>query len=218
MANIKLVTNNWETSGVYDLTQGKTQRQINADLIQADSDLNGAITSIENGIAIVANGNTHAAIASGQYVYIKGHSTLAEGLYKAKSAISVNATLSSTNVASVPNGFANTFVPEGVTLSHVTNSYTTEVNSSCYKVGNLCIIGIVIDLKANFPASTSDTVIMNNAPKSAVFYGVQALRNASGGINILSVGKQANGNITISSGMAAPTGLYRTQIVYPWID
>lgn len=30
MANIKLSSNNWETSGIYDLTQAKTQRQINS--------------------------------------------------------------------------------------------------------------------------------------------------------------------------------------------
>lgn len=44
MANIKLSSNNWETSGIYDLTQGKTQRQIN-------SDLNGAL----NDVVIVGN-------------------------------------------------------------------------------------------------------------------------------------------------------------------
>ena len=32
MANIKLTDDNWETSGVYDLAESKTQRTINADL------------------------------------------------------------------------------------------------------------------------------------------------------------------------------------------
>lgn len=32
MANIKLTDNNWETSGIYDITQAKTQREINADI------------------------------------------------------------------------------------------------------------------------------------------------------------------------------------------
>lgn len=32
MANIKLTNDYWETSGVYDIAESKTQRQINADL------------------------------------------------------------------------------------------------------------------------------------------------------------------------------------------
>ena len=54
--------------------------------------LNGALNVNESTIAIVANGNTHVAISSGQYVYIKGHETLADGLYKATAAIPLNGT------------------------------------------------------------------------------------------------------------------------------
>ena len=58
-------------------------------------------------IAIVANGNTHGAITSGQYVYVRGHATLAEGLYTAKSAIAVNETLSGANLTAVSGGGLN---------------------------------------------------------------------------------------------------------------
>ena len=44
MANIKLTNDYWETSGIYDITQGKTQRQIN-------SDLNGALRNTQNVLA-----------------------------------------------------------------------------------------------------------------------------------------------------------------------
>lgn len=66
-----------------------------------------AIVKLDESIAIVSNGNTHAAIAAGQYVYIKGHGTLAEGLYTANSAISANATLSNSNVTAVSGGGLN---------------------------------------------------------------------------------------------------------------
>jgi len=66
-----------------------------------------AIAKLDESIAIVSNGNTHAAIAAGQYVYIKGHGTLAEGLYTANSAISANATLSNSNVTAVSGGGLN---------------------------------------------------------------------------------------------------------------
>lgn len=52
MANIKLTNDNWETSGVYDLAESKTQRQINADLKGA---INSAETSIEDLETIVGD-------------------------------------------------------------------------------------------------------------------------------------------------------------------
>lgn len=58
-------------------------------------------------IAIVANGNTHGAITSGQYVYVRGHATLAEGLYTATAAIAANGTLSTANLAAVSSGGLN---------------------------------------------------------------------------------------------------------------
>lgn len=125
MANIKLPNDYWETSGIYDITQAKTQRQINSDVathlsgLDDDvSDLNGAITSeastranadttIENSIAIVSNNNTHIAITKGEYVYVKNHGTLSEGLYIAKSNISANDTLTTSNLTALPKGGFN---------------------------------------------------------------------------------------------------------------
>ena len=79
------------------------------------SDINGnmdiidtAVNAVENGMAIIANGNTHAAITSGQYVYIRKHGSLSEGLYKATQTIATNGTLSSSNVTAVSGGALNT--------------------------------------------------------------------------------------------------------------
>ena len=66
-----------------------------------------AIAALQDGIAIVANGNTHAAIASGQFVFVKNHDTLAAGLYTANSAIAANATLTSSNLTADPSGGFN---------------------------------------------------------------------------------------------------------------
>lgn len=63
-------------------------------------ELNGAINSNESAMAIVANGDTHPAIAENQMVYIKNHSTLAEGLYRANTNIPLNGALSG-NVTSI---------------------------------------------------------------------------------------------------------------------
>ena len=66
------------------------------------------VNNLQSGLAIVANGNTHAAISSGQFVYVKNHSTLSDGLYTANSNIAANATLSSTNLTANSNGGLNT--------------------------------------------------------------------------------------------------------------
>lgn len=61
----------------------------------------------QDAIAIVSNGNTHIAITSGQYVYVKNHGTLSEGMYRATTNIAANAALSSSNVTLEQNGVAN---------------------------------------------------------------------------------------------------------------
>ena len=67
---------------------------INGNMDKVDVSLNG----LADAIAIVAKNNTHAAITAGQYVYVHGHGSLAEGLYTAKSNIAANATLSTSNL------------------------------------------------------------------------------------------------------------------------
>lgn len=46
--------NYWATDGIHDFGQNKTQREINAALVQADSDLSGAITSIGTRATVTA--------------------------------------------------------------------------------------------------------------------------------------------------------------------
>lgn len=58
-------------------------------------------------IAIVAYGNTHPAISSGQFVYVKNHSSLTDGLYRAKAAIATNGALSTSNLTADGSGGLN---------------------------------------------------------------------------------------------------------------
>lgn len=69
--------------------------------------LEGTANALEDGIAIVANGNTHPSISSGQFVYIKNHPSLTEGLYTANSAIGTNAELTTSNVTADGSGGLN---------------------------------------------------------------------------------------------------------------
>jgi hypothetical protein len=76
---------------------------INGNMDKVDVSLNG----LADAIAIVANNNTHAAITAGQFVYVHGHGSLAEGLYTAKSNIAANAALSTSNLQADGSGGLN---------------------------------------------------------------------------------------------------------------
>lgn len=76
--------------------------------------------NIENGIAIVAVGNTHSAITTGQFVYVRNHDTLSAGIYTAKSNIAANATLSTSNLTAVPNGGLNALASRSIKVKTVT--------------------------------------------------------------------------------------------------
>lgn len=69
--------------------------------------VNASINNLADGLAIVAQGNVHAAISAGQFVYVRGHGTLGEGLYVANQAISANGTLSSSNLDADTSGGLN---------------------------------------------------------------------------------------------------------------
>jgi hypothetical protein len=73
------------------------------------------INALGDGLAIIANGNTHAAIAAGEFVFVRNHGSLATGLYKATTAIAANGALSSSNLAADSKGGLNSL------SDHLTN-------------------------------------------------------------------------------------------------
>lgn len=66
-----------------------------------------AVNSLGAGLAIISNGDIHAAITAGQYVYVRGHGTLTEGLYVATANVSQNGALTGSNVDAVSGGGLN---------------------------------------------------------------------------------------------------------------
>ena len=90
------------------LTKPLYSEDADIDVINDNMDiLDTAMAAVDSGLAIVSNNNTHDAITAGQYVYVRNHGSLAEGLYTANSAISANATLSSSNLTAVSSGALN---------------------------------------------------------------------------------------------------------------
>jgi len=66
--------------------------------------IDSALQGLGTGLAIISKNNTHGAISSGEYVYVHGHGSLAEGLYKANTNIAANGTLTSSNLTAVSGG------------------------------------------------------------------------------------------------------------------
>lgn len=95
--------------------------------------LDTAANGIQDALAIVANGDTHVAITAGQYVYVRKHNTLAEGLYVASSNIAANAALSSSNLTADSKGGMNAIsekigtVPSGQTVEGQISSLSDQI-------------------------------------------------------------------------------------------
>ena len=75
------------------------------------------LNAVTDGLAIIANGNTHAAIAKDQAVFVKNHSSLANGLYWATAAISANGALSTSNLTADTSGGLNKLHDDITTLN-----------------------------------------------------------------------------------------------------
>ncbi len=89
--------------------------------------LDGAVNGVEDGLAIVANGNTHAAVAAGQFVYVRNHSSLAQGVYKATTAIAANGALSTSNLTADASGGLNALKSD---IDALNSNLTTVTNIS----------------------------------------------------------------------------------------
>lgn len=73
-----------------------------------DRPLDSDINDVAEGLVILVDGNTAPrAISSGQYLFIKNHSTLATGGYHATAAIASGASVSSSNTAADTDGIVN---------------------------------------------------------------------------------------------------------------
>lgn len=87
---------------------------------------NNTINAIEDGLAIISDGDTHPQIPPRQFVFVKNHSTLATGLYRVTSettAIGTNAALSLSNLTPDASGGLNAL-----------KSDLDSLNSNCVKV------------------------------------------------------------------------------------
>jgi hypothetical protein len=122
------------------------------------------INALGDGLAIIANGNTHAAIAAGEFVFVRNHGSLATGLYKATTAIAANGALSSSNLAADSKGGLNSL------SDHITKiTCTTKITCSSQSD---------FETKANTLAGTLSsgeiTSVAFGFPSGMIFNGTSA--------------------------------------------
>lgn len=102
-----------------------------------------AVNSLGAGLAIISNGDIHAAITAGQYVYVRGHGTLTEGLYVATANVSQNVALTGSNVDAVSGGGLNALNSNLANFCKpVYNSFTAQATHdiSCPVAGKYLVI------------------------------------------------------------------------------
>lgn len=144
----------------------------NSDKIDAYAGaVNASLDGLRDGLGILADGNTHAAITSGQFVYVKNHQTLPQGLYQATTNIAANGTLSTSNLTADPKGGLNTLSEQignikvkcigGLSPSNISGAtFTFTVTKPC-----LIIIGADIipgAIATNAPGFNIQFITQNN--------------------------------------------------------
>jgi hypothetical protein len=117
-----------------------------------------AIANVQNGLAyIVGNTNTTGGtLAVGQFVYVKGHSTIPEGLRKVTSSISANGSITTSNTDACSEGGLNalnsnlgktsTDQISNVTVN-TTNAEWAEMARSLFKRNGICFLNCGIKIK-----------------------------------------------------------------------
>ena len=171
----------------YGLTKPLGTEYYNISVPNGNMDkIDTALHALGSGLAIIATGDTHVAAASGDFIYIHSHGTLAEGLYKATTSIALNAALSGSNVTAVTGGGLNTKVDKVSGKGLSANDYTTTEKTK--------LAGIESGAQVNPGAATTsaaglmsaaDKTKLNGIANNANNYSLPTAANGTkGGIQI----------------------------------
>ena len=130
-----------------------------------------SLDALRDGLAIVSDGDTHIAITAGQWVYVKGHNTLPEGLYTAQSNIAANGALSTSNLTADSNGGLNALsdqvgnistleeVAFTVNSSYISSAYTGSFR--IYKKNKILIAQGYLHINTAIPSGTQFITLTN---------------------------------------------------------
>lgn len=174
-ANKVLSSSNMQavTGGINDLATSVSTQQTTISS-QADS-----ISGLADGLAVVANGDTHTAVTSGQYVYVRNHTTLSEGLYRATAPIGTTDSLTTSNLTAVSGGGLNELKSSVNTLSgKIGNVGNTDLQSQVTTLNSKTTLQIADNTNLNnvltqgiyrSPMTVSGVSTLSNCPVDAPF-------------------------------------------------
>lgn len=194
----------------------------NSDKIDAFAgQTNDSLSAEQNGLAyIVGNTNTTGGtLAVGQFVYVKGHSTIAEGLRKVTASISANGSITTSNTDACSEGGLNALNSKITPLFNqkVWNDWSVISLQNCQawnenryiKIGN--IVYVMLSVKSLTENSNTQIAADNTLPTGyrpiqkvefAGFGGAAYLNmahftiNTSGSITVCSADNYAAGFIS----------------------
>ena len=158
-----------------------------------------AIEGIEDAIAIVSNNNTHPAISSGQFVYVRGHGTLAEGLYVATSNIAANAALSSSNLTADGSGGLNA-------LKATTNSLSEQIATLNSNIANLFMNANVREIVSSSDKQQHTLTVPNDSLHFLIIQSTSVTINAYGIVATTGGGVIGHDTIQETSGITLTYG------------
>lgn len=143
-------------------------------------DTEQSISGLADALAIVTDGDTHIAISSGQFVYVRNHSTLAEGLYKASSNIAADGALSSSNLTADSNGGLNALNEQMANNTY--SQFAVNVNRCEIISGGYYIIGktlfVNMTIKSLYTATNNPGVLqIANSIKPKVQSALQCVEH-----------------------------------------
>lgn len=158
------------------------------------------LRELSEGMAIVIDGDTAPkAIASGQYLFIKNHSTLATGGYHATAAIASGADITSSNVAADADGIVN----------GAFSSLSADISG---KVGNLSslattaknnLVAAVNEVKGNAKTNTGITLTAKVGTSTFESSVIRVGNVVTGHISIVTTGNTGD-SVTMISGFPTP--------------
>jgi hypothetical protein len=146
---------------------------------------NDSLSAGQNGLAyIVGNTNTTGGtLAVGQFVYVKGHSTIAEGLRKVTSSISANGSITTSNTAACSEGGLNALNSNISTLFKKQTVSAKVIDSGSLTAGAYGYIDVSITIPSGYKTTGAMTIAYGHP-------GMAAGLQISGGIESGKTGAQ----------------------------
>ena len=160
----------------------------NSDKIDAFAgQTNDSLSAEQNGLAyIVGNTNTTGGtLAVGQFVYVKGHSTIPEGLRKVTSSISANGSITTSNTDACSEGGLNALNGKIATVEVLTDTFPNSVGATqlAYPTGFDAINTYVLSLMVRHDSVWYSRMEADSAAVYLTGAGIFAYNNTPGWVN-----------------------------------